>query len=141
MEMCLKGFFCISSATHDVQWLNCATVSCKIEVSHEKVERFWLLKSRKNKQGALLFETQECTGYSSVSNKRPSVYKFSDFFPSPGAYLDLQLIQFSFSKNLKIFFMITKVEHPCNWSFWPSHTRKLHKISPAAGWWLNISFV
>ena len=37
MQMCLKGFFCISSATHDVQWLNCVTVSCKIEVLHEKV--------------------------------------------------------------------------------------------------------
>ena len=33
-----------------------------------------------------------------------------NFFPSPGPYLDLQLIQFSFSKKLKIFFMITKVD-------------------------------
>ena len=40
MEMCLKGFFCISSATHGVQWLNRVTVPCKIEVSHEKVARF-----------------------------------------------------------------------------------------------------
>ena len=36
MQMCLKSFFCIISATHDVQWLNYVTVSCKIEVSHEK---------------------------------------------------------------------------------------------------------
>ena len=82
-----KRFFCISSDTHDVQWLNCVTVSCKIEVSHEKSSTILTPKiPKKINWGSLLFETQEYTGYSLVSNKRPSVYKFSDFFLSPGAY-------------------------------------------------------
>ena len=54
MQMCLKGLFCISSATHDVQWLNCVTVSCKIEVSHEKVAQFLFLKSKKKTGGPII---------------------------------------------------------------------------------------